>query len=171
MKNRKSQKENRKSDEALTFYGQVNRTETVAFVCDVFLLAMFLMDQFIYGLNMGVLILPLTLIGLYLLFFGALPERYVFTKETLEIWNIACKTASIPYQNVFNLDITRKDGFVNVIRQNKVKVYYTTGKKKKLIICNPRVVDDFSDELKKRCPEFEVDWKNSNLKVFFENKK
>ncbi len=167
MRNHKAKKEDVKPNEQFTLYSQVNRTDTAALICDVFLLCVFIIDQIFYGLDMWFVILPLVLIGLYLLLFGVFPEKYIFTRESLDICNLVYKTASIPYKNVFNMEATGKDGFVNLLRQNKVKVYYTSGNSKKLSVCRPRNVDEFTDKLKKRCHEFDDDWQDTDLKVFF----
>ena len=156
------------SADALVILGQINRIETAALVCDVLLLCVFVVDQVFFSLNMWLLILLLLIIGLYLFLFGLFPERYIFTPEALEIRNLIYKSGSIPYNDVFNLEITRRDRLINLVQQNKIKVYYyTTGNNKKLVICRPRDVDSFSEEMRKRCPEFDDDWQESSLNVFF----
>ena len=154
-------------DRDLVIKGEVGRLEIVAAVCDVFMLSIFLYNQIFYGINMLFLIIPLIVIGLYLLFFGIIPEKYRFTDTSLEIWRISNKTATIFYDQVFNLEVTARDGFVNLLQDNKVKIYHTAGKSKRSTICKPRDVDNFAKELKKRCPEFAEDGQNSKLEVFF----
>lgn len=152
---------------SLTMNGEAGRAEIGALVCDGLMLGMFLYNQFAYGLDMLFLIFPLFLIGLYLLVLCVFPEKYRFTETALEIQGAFSKTVRIPYESVFNLDARYRDGFVNLLQENKAKVYYTAGKSKRLTVCRPKNARVFAEELKKRCPEFDVQGQKSNLEVFF----
>lgn len=167
MKKRKWTKKPAEMDDKLVISGEVGRLEIGAVVCDVFILGVFIYDQIFYGMNMWFLILPLIVIGLYLVLFGIVPDRYHFTETSLEIWHFSNKIANISYGAVFNLEVIARDGFANLLQENKVKVYHTTGKSKKLTVCKPCDVYTFEKELKKRCPEFVEDTQNSKLDVFF----
>lgn len=156
-----------KSDAPLRISGEIGRGELGALVCDVLLLGVFLYNQLFYGLDMWFLILPLLAIGLYLALFGVIPEKYLFTETSLEIWHLFYKAAVIPYEAVFNLETSERDSFVNLLQDNKVKIYHTAGRAKRLTICRPQNVVAFAEELKKRCPEFEEDGQESKLDIFF----
>ena len=99
------------------------------------------------------LIIPLALLGAYLLFFCVLPEKYCFTQSSLEIRHKAKKTVVIPYESVFNYEATAKDSFINIFQSNRVRVYYET-QKKKVAVCMPVDVATFVETLKWNCPEF-----------------
>ena len=103
--------------------------------------------------------------------FGIIPERYYLTETSLEVWHLTKRIAHISYESVFNLEAISRDGFVNLLQENKVKVYHYAGKSKKLTICKPRDVYTFTEELKKRCPEFDDNTQNSKLEVFLKNRK
>lgn len=169
MIKRKKMKNPEEKLNTLIVKGEVSRIDIGALTCDLIFLGIFIYNQIFYNLNMWLLILILIVVGLYLAFFGVFPEKYHFTEKTLEIRHLFYKVASIPYEAIFNLDVKGKDNFINLLQDNKVKVYYTVKKTKKMIICKPQNVFVFENELKKRCPEFEEDNK-SRLKVFFENK-
>ena len=156
-------------DNRLIMSGEIGRGELAAVACDALLLIVFLYNQIFYGLDMWFLILPLFGIGLYLTAFGILPEKYHFTETTLEVWQLSLKVATIPYEAVFNLEQKATDGFVNLLQENKVKVYYTAGKTKRLALCKPKDTDAFTKELKNRCPEFKEDGQKSKLDVFFKD--
>lgn len=148
--------------------GEVSRSEIGALVCDVLLLCIFLYNQIFYGLDMWFAILPLLAIGIYLVLFGAIPEQYRFAESSLEVWHLGFKIADIPYEAVFNCEAKSRDNFINLLQDNKVKVYYTAGKTKKVTTCRPRDVAAFETELKNRCPEFKEDGLKSKLEVFFD---
>ncbi|MBQ9944055.1 MAG: hypothetical protein IJO67_06795 [Clostridia bacterium] len=153
--------------EKTVFRGEAGRVETGALISTVLLLGIFLYDQLFYGMNMWFAILPLLAIGICLLLFGVFPEKYCFTKTTLEVRYLFYRVDSIAYDAVFNLEMTGRDGFVNLLKENKVKVYHTVGKKKKMTVCKPCDVYAFTEELKKRCPEFENEEGKTRLEVFF----
>lgn len=145
--------------------------ETGALVCDLFMLAIFFWNQIVYGMDMLVLIVPLTLIGLWLLFFCVFPETYRFTEEALEITHRFRKTVIVSYGSVFNYDAESRDGFINLLQSNRVKIYFTRRKKRQVVICTPRDVDGFVETLKNNCPEFDIPEKEeSRLNVFFGEK-
>ena len=141
----------------LIFRGEVGRTEFGAVLCDVLLLGVLIYNQIFHGLDMWFLILPLVIIGLYLVVFGIIPERYCFTATSIEIWNLFFKVDSILYETVFNLEAKSRDNFVNLLQENKVKVYYVKGKSHRLVICKPQNVHTFVEELKNRCPRLVED--------------
>ena len=115
-------------------------------------------------------IIPLALIGLWLVLFCIFPETYRFVEEELQITHKFKKTITVSYTSVFNFDSVSRDGFINLLRSNRVKVYYTQGKKRRVIICTPRDVEGFVETLKINCPEFDLPEQNSSqLAVFFDN--
>lgn len=148
----------------------IGYAETGALVCDVFLLCMFFYNQIFHGLNMWFVIVPLLIIGLYLTFFGIIPEKYHFTDNSIEVWQLGRKSAAVSYESVFDYEATVRDNFINLLQENKVKIYYTSGKTKKMTICKPHNVHIFVEELKKRCIQLSKDTHDGNLKVFFKNK-
>lgn len=150
----------------LVIGGEVSRGEVGALICDILMLGVFLYNQIFHDLNMWYVILPLLMIGIYLVFFGAVPEKYYFTETALEVRHLFYKVVRIPYTTVFHLEATQKDDFVNLLQENKVKVYHTKKEAKRLTVCRPRDVHTFAEELKKRCPEFK-DGQESKLDVFF----
>lgn len=150
--------------------GESGNTEKAALVCDIIMLAVFLWNQIRYGLNMLYLIIPLTLIGLYLFIFCVVPEEYRFDENSIKICHRFRKTVEISYQAVFNYEAAKKDSFINIGNSNKVKLYYQVDGKKKAVICRPRDVESFVDLVKTNCPEFNEDSdKKSRIEVFFEN--
>ncbi|MBR5236739.1 MAG: hypothetical protein IKW06_05165 [Clostridia bacterium] len=150
----------------LILRGEVGRTEFGAVACDVLLLGVLIYNQILHGLNMWFLILPLVLIGFYLVVFGILPERYCFTASSLEIWNFFYKVDCISYETVFNLEAKSRDNFVNLLQENKVKLYYSKGKSHRMVICKPKNVHAFVEELKGRCPGLAEDESESKLESF-----
>lgn len=154
--------------EPRVFPGEVSTSEVGALVCDVIMLAIFLWNQLVYGLDMMALIIPLALIGLWLLLFCVVPEVYRFEERALLITHRFRRTVSVSYTSVFNYDAVARDGFVNLLRSNRVKVYYTHDGKRRMAVCLPRDVEGFVDTLKARCPEFDAqDSEESRLAVFF----
>lgn len=158
----------KEAEASLIIRGEADRGDLGTLICDALLLGVFFYNQIFYGLDMWFVILPLLAIGLYLVFFGIIPDQYHFTETALEVRHLFCKTVSIPYVAVFNLEAKERDNFVNLLQENKVKVYYAVGNAKKLTVCKPRDVYAFVQELKKRCPEFDEDGQESKLKPFFE---
>lgn len=149
--------------------GEVGKAEVGAFACDVILLGIFLWNELCYGMRMYFLTIPLFLIGLYFVFFELFPERYCFTETSLKICRRFRKATVIPYDAFFNFEATEHDSFVNILRDNSVKVYYTVGKSKRATVCRPRNVSAFVEALIKYCPEFQAEeHADSRLKVFFE---
>lgn len=139
-------------------------------ICDLVMLSIFLWDHFVYGLDLLFLIIPLALIGLWLIFFCIFPETYRFAEEELYIIRKFQKTVAISYASVFNFDAVSRDGFINLLRSNQVKVYYTQEKKRRAFICTPQDVEGFVETLKTNCPEFDLpEQEESRLNVFFEN--
>ena len=171
MQKNKSRKEPVKMSDSLIIKGEVGRAEIGALVCDVLLLGAFVYNQVFYGLDMWFLILPLLIIGVCLVVFEIIPERYHLTETSLEVWHLTKRIAHISYESVFNLEVIARDGFINLLQENKVKVYHNAGKSKKLTICKPSDVYTFTEELKKRCPEFDDNMQNSKLEVFFKKYK
>lgn len=162
---------NKHEKEPLLLKGESGSFEKIAMVCDVLMLAILLWNQLYYKMDMLFLIIPLVLIGVYLVLFGVTAESYRFTADRLEILHPLRKTVSIPYDAVFNFDTTVHDSFINITQGNKIKLYYTVGKTKRLTICRPRDIMTFADMLKQNCPEFHTEEPKSNrLDVFFENK-
>ncbi len=153
-----------------TIKGESGNTEKAALVCDIIMLSVFLWNQIRYGLNMLYLIIPLTLIGLYLFFFCIVPEEYCFDESSIKICHKFREAVEIPYQTVFNYEAAKKDSFINIGNSNKVKLYYQVDEKKKAVICRPRDVESFVNLLKSNCPEFHEDSdKKSRIEVFFDN--
>ncbi len=149
--------------------GEVEKFGVGAFVCDVILLVIFLWNELRYGVHMHFLTVPLFLLGLYFALFELTPEQYCFTDTALEIRHRFRKTTVIAYDVFFNFEATVHDSFVNILRNNSVKVYYTVGKSKRATVCRPRNVDAFVNALKRYCPEFQTgEHTDSRLNVFFE---
>ena len=133
------------------------------------MLGMFLWNQIVYRMDMLFLIIPLTMIGLWL-FCGIFPETYRFAEEELQITHKFRKTIMVSYTSIFNYDAVSQDGFINLLRSNRVKVYYTQGKKRRVIACTPRDVEGFVEALKANCSEFDIpEHENSRLAVFFDS--
>ena len=157
-----------KAVKQLTIRGQASGTDKAALVCDVIMLAVFLWNQIRYGMDMLFLIIPLALIGMIIVVFGIIPERYCFTETSLEIAHRFRKKLNIPYDAVFNYEAAGRDSFINITQHNMVKVYYTAGGKKRVSVCRPCDVETFVDALKNNCVEFHTE-RSSGLDVFFEN--
>ena len=152
--------------------GESSGLDKGALVCDLLMLGIFLWNQIRYGMDMLFLIIPLTLVGAYLLLFCVFAETYCFAETALEIQHRFRKTVAIPYDCVFNFEASAHDSFINILQSNKVKVYYTQGKGKKTIVCMPRDVETFVETLKWNCAEFHEDHKDvSKLEVFFNHNK
>ena len=154
----------------MKFRGKPSSAEKASLVCDVFILLIFLWDQLRYGMDMLALIVPLFAIGVFLAFSIAFPEEYSFTEDMLEIgkkWHAPIK---IPYESVFNYESVSHDSFINLLMENKVKVYFTDRGKKKVKTCLLGDVDSFVEALRTRCPEFQEEQK-SKLEVFFTGNK
>lgn len=150
--------------------GESGNTEKAAFVCDVIMLTVFMWIQIRYRMNMLYLIIPLILIGLYLFFFCIIPEEYCFTEDSIRIFHRFRKAVEIPYETVFNYEVTKNNSYINIGLNNKVKLYYQINKKKKALICRPRNVESFVDLVIKNCPEFHEDSDNKKrIEVFFDN--
>lgn len=150
-----------------SFPGEVSGVEVGALACDLLMLGIFLWDQIVHRMDMLFAIIPLTLIGLWL-FFWVFPETYRFAEEGLQITHKFKKTVTVPYGAVFNYEATARDGFLNLLQGNRVKLYYTQGKKRLAVTCLPRDVSGFVETLKTNCPEFwEPDREKSRLAVFF----
>lgn len=139
-----------------------------ALICHLVLLAMFLWNQLVWGLNMLPLILILSAFALLTLLF-LLPQTMRFESDALVITRFAAKRVSVPYDAVFNCDATIKDSFLNAAFSNSVKIYYYTEKNKKsALLLRPERAELFVDELKRRCKEFwEETNKESAVDVFF----
>lgn len=153
----------------LVICSEAGKYEIGAFACDAALLAIFFWNELRYGMNMHFLTVPLFLIGVYFVVFQLIPERYCFTENALEIRHRFRKTVRIPYDAFFNFEASARDSFINILRDNSVKVYYTAGKSKRATVCRPRNVDGFVDALKTYCPEFQAEeHTDSRLEVFFE---
>ena len=140
-----------------------------ALLCDCFMLAICIWNQFRYSMNMLFLIVPLTLIGIGLIIFGIVSEQYHFTETTLEITHRFRKKLVIPYASVFNYEALARDPFLFITQQNTVKVYYSVGNKKRMFMCRPKDAPTFVEVLRNNCVEFHADaQKKSKLDVFFE---
>lgn len=151
-----------------TFRGESSASDVGALVCDLIMLGVFVWNQIRYGMNMLFLIIPLALLGIYLLLFCVLPEQYHFSEALIEVRHTFRKTVSIPYDAVFNYEAASRDSFINLLQKNRVKIYYFQNKKKKVMICMPRDVASFVETLKWNCPEFyEEPNEKSKLEVFF----
>lgn len=163
---------NNKQEKApLLLKGESSGSDKLALICDVLMLGILLWNQLYYGMDMLFLIIPLGLIGIYLLLFCTTPESYRFADSSLEIVHPLRKTVRIPYDTVFNFDMTAHDSFINITQGNKIKLYHTVGKTKRLTICRPHDIITFADMLKQNCPEFHAEEPKTNrLDVFFENK-
>ena len=153
----------------LTLTGEVNKKDLAAFLCDLLMLGVFLYNHIFYDLNMWFGIIPLLIIGIYLGLFCVIPEKYRFTETSLEIWHLCFTVTTIPYTSVFNYEFTQKDHFINLLQDNKVKVYYTKNNSKRLTVPRPKDVHAFVGELKKRCPEFEDNNQPGKLDVFWKD--
>ena len=168
---KQSNVENRKP-RIQSFVGESGGFDKGALACDVIMLAIFLWIQTVYQMDMLFLIIPLVLLGVYLVLFGVLPETYMFTEDSLEVQHKFQKTIRISYDSVFNYDESVKDSFINIFQSNRVKVYYMIGRKKKVILCTPKDVSSFVETLKWNCPEFYDNLKEkSSLEVFFKKEK
>ena len=150
-------------DNKPVFRGKVGTIEKVAFVCNSFLLIVFLYDQLFAQLNLLLLIFFLALIELYLIFFGLFPEEYCFSTDSLEIHRKFRKTVIITYNSVFNMDSVVKDKFINITQSSSVKLYYEDEKKKKTIICRPFDAVRFVEMVKERCEEFKEEPRKTDI--------
>ena len=154
----------------LIIRGETVFAEKGALVCALFMLMLFLWNQFRYGMNMMIFIIPLTLMCLYLVIVCTVPEYYCFTESELEIrrrWGVIRR---ISYHSVFNLESSVHDSSINLLQGNKVKLYYLNNGRKTLSVCRPVDVETFTDILRERCAEFNEDTENnSRLEVFFKN--
>lgn len=156
----------------IAIQGESSFLDKGAFVCDLVMLGVFLWNQIRYGMDMLFLIIPLALLGTYLLLFCVYPEEYRFTDAGLEVHHKFRKMVVIPYDAVFNYEASSHDSFINILQNNKVKVYYTQEKQKKMIQCLPGDVESFVEALKWNCAEFHEDeQEKSKLEVFFDHKK
>lgn len=153
----------------ITIRGEASGMDKGALLSDVIILGILLWNQLRYGMNMLFLIIPLTLIGIYLILFGMVPDTYCFTKDSLEIVHKFRKRVKIPYETVFNYESSARDSFINITQRNLVKVYHTVGNKKKLTVCRPCDVESFVDALRTNCREFHEEPRKSPLDVFFEH--
>lgn len=153
----------------MTIRGEASGIDKGALVCDLIMLGILLWNQLRYGMNMLFLIIPLALIGVYLVLFGMVAETYCFTKNSLEIRHKFRKTVEIPYETVFNYESSTRDSFINITQRNLVKVYHTVGTKKKLAVCRPCDVESFVNALRTNCSEFHEEPRKSRLDVFFEH--
>ena len=161
-----------KIEKMLTFKGETGNFEKTALVCDIIMLVIFIWDQIRYGMNLFFLIIPLVVIGVYLIVFCMMPEEYCFSESVLMIQHRFRRAVLIPYESVFNYESSARDSFVNIGHNNKVKLYYQVDDKKKAVICRPRDVESFVEAVRMKCPEFceELD-KKSRIEVFFDNGK
>ena len=139
-----------------------------ALICHLVLLAMFLWNQLVWGLNMLPLILILSAFALLTLLF-LLPQTMRFESDALCITQFAAKKVRVPYDAVFNCDAKLKDSFLNAAYSSTVKVYYRNERNKKsALLLRPERAELFVDELKRRCKEFwEETNKESAVDVFF----
>ena len=149
--------------------GEASGMDKSALICDLVMLGIFVWNQLRYGMNMLFAIIPLAVIGVYLLLFGVLPETYCFTQTALEIRHKVRRTQLIAYEEVFNYEASSKDTFININQHNVVKIYYMAGKKKRVVSCRPCDVETFVEILKANCPEFDVPSQPSCLDVFLED--
>ena len=155
----------------LILKGEASSSDKLALICDVLMLGILLWNQLYYRMDMLFLIIPLLLIAVYFVLFGITAESYRFMADRLEIVHPLRKTVRIPYDTVFNFDMTAHDSFINITQGNKIKLYHTVGKTKRLTICRPHDIITFADMLKQNCPEFHTEQPKTNrLDVFFENK-
>ena len=155
--------------EMLSLKGESGKIEKVALLCDLFMLAVFIWNQIRYGMNMLFLIIPLSILGAYFIFDGIVPEEYCFLETKLEIRHLFRKSTSIYYDSIFNYEATKKDSFIDIGQNNKVKLYYLKNKEKKTAaVCRPKDIDSFVETVKKKCPVFREESSNkSRLEVFF----
>ena len=152
----------------LTIQGEAGGLEKSALACDAFMLGILGWNQIRYGMDMLFLIIPLVLVGIYLLLFGVIAEAYYFINDSLEIRHRFRKTIAIPYDAVFQYEAQAHDSFINIAQSNKVKVYYAQGHKKSVVLCRPEDTELFVETLKWNCPEFHENPKEkSRLEVFF----
>lgn len=153
----------------LMLAGETSFSDKGVFVCDLLLLGVFIWNQFIYKMDMILLIIPLLLIAIWIAVFALTPENYCFTDSSLEITHKFRKTLQISYENVFNYDASTRDKFLNILQKNEVKVYYYTATgNKRAVLCSPKNVGAFIEMLWEKCPEF-YDEEHNNLQVFFDH--
>lgn len=138
----------------IIFHGTVGGMEKTGFVCNTFILLVFLYDQLFGNMDMWMLIIPAVLIEIYLILFCLYTEDYCFGKTALEIRHRLKKTTFICYDSIFDIDQERQDAFLNVTGSNSVKLYYTIGKKKMFKICRLREVERFVELIKANCSVF-----------------
>lgn len=152
----------------MTIRGEAPASEKAALCCTVFLIAISLWNHLHYGFNMLFLLLPLLLIGAYLVFDTFFPEEYFFGEEGLEIRQKIHKPVKIPYNGVFHLESTKRDSFFNLTERNIVRLYYSVSEKDRSVICRPVSVEPFVDAIRERCPAFRKEQeKRTQLEVFF----
>ncbi len=140
------------------FPGVSGPGERWAVGCDIVMLILFTYTWIRYDMpDMLVLILPLWLCGVYLVMFWLVPSLYVCTDTALEIRHRFRRTQAVPYDSVFNISSTSRDSRLNITSSNKVTVYYEKGPKARrtACICTPADVQQFTAELKRRCPAFQ----------------
>lgn len=156
----------------LTLSGESSNIDKGALVCDLIMLGVFIWNQIFYEMDMLFLIIPLVLVGIYLVLFCIMTDEYCFTESSLEIRHRYRRTVLITYDSVFNFDASAHDSFINILQSNKVKVYYTESKKKRMILCRPKDVASFVEALKQNCPEFsEEKREKTKLDVFLNKNK
>ena len=118
----KQQEETGRSIRRITLPGESSLLDKGALTCDLVMLGIFLWNQIRYGMDMLFLIIPLVLLGIYLLLFCVYPEEYFFTDAGLEVHHKFRKMVVIPYDAVFNYEASSHDSFINILQNNKVKV-------------------------------------------------
>lgn len=166
----KQHEESNHSIRKIKLPGESSHLDKGTLACDLIMLGIFLWNQICYGMDMMFLIIPLALLGTYLLLFCVYPEEYCFADTGLEVHHKFRKTVVIPYDAVFNYEASSHDSFINILQSNKVKVYYAQARQKRMIQCLPRDVESFVEALKWNCAEFHEDkQEKSKLEVFFNN--
>lgn len=153
---------------SIVISGKADNRDILVLACDHFILGVFLWDQLRYGMDMLFIIIPLAAIAVYLIWNVLEPEQYCFTDTKLEIRQSLRHPTIILYENVFNMDVTKHDDFVNISRDDTVKLYYTKGKRKTTIICRPTETDRFIELIRTNCSVFHLDtFPKSDLDILF----
>ena len=137
--------------ERIVIKGKVQTLDVIAIACNAAMLVLFLWIHIVYRLDMLFMIVPLTILEIYLFFFCLLPYEYVFCGNGLEIRHKLWKTQVVQYASVYDYEAHVKDEFLNVTENNEVKLYYRNERKYRMIKCYPSDVEYFVSQLKGHC--------------------
>lgn len=154
-----------KTENYLEFFkGKSGLFEKIALICNSFLCVLFLYDTIFSEIRLLFVLIPIIIIEAYIIIFCILPDKYCFTNDHIEILHFLKKTIKIDYVDVFNMDAEIKDNFINITKNNEIRIYYTNKSKKRSIVFKTKESIKFVDAIKKYCPVFkETVESNTNL--------